>query len=69
MKILLLLLVVLVGCSNENSSGQEIRTPYEACVNGHTYYYSFGSQYGGSYMSPKFDIKGNLVSCSMKANK
>ena len=64
MKILLLILLI-TGCEGKNSVGLDIKTPSKACVDGYIYFYSYGSQYGGSYMSPKFGKDGKLISCSM----
>ena len=69
MKFLILLFLLLVGCSETNKNGQTIKKPYEACVNGFVYYYSYGGMPSGSYMSPKFNTNEKLIECSMDVIK
>ena len=61
----LLILILLIGCSDKNDSGMIIKKPQEACIRGHIYFYSYGNQYGGGYMSPRFSNDMKLIPCSM----
>lgn len=62
---ILLLLLLIVSCGDKNDDGLLIKEPERACVDGHIYFYNYGNQYGGGYMSPKFDRNGKLIKCSM----
>ena len=62
---IILLLILLSSCSGDyNEDGLRIVKFDTVCNDGIVYYYNYSGQHGGSYMSPKYNNKGELERCS-----